>query len=141
MQKYTRRKARVSSQPASSAGEAIERMLVERKISAKINYEVLRDLDRTTTTASSSNTTTDTDTSGVTVAEDGGRHSVADVSGSGLSEGGQEGSAGPSGWSSGALLAPRSPLVTGRRDRLPSLQSRKRALPSLARATTALPHK
>jgi hypothetical protein len=27
-----------------SAGEAIERMLVERKISTKINYDVLRDL-------------------------------------------------------------------------------------------------
>ena len=30
--------------PALSAGEAIERMLVERKISTKINYDVLRDL-------------------------------------------------------------------------------------------------
>ena len=30
--------------PAMSAGEAIERMLVERKISTKINYDVLRDL-------------------------------------------------------------------------------------------------
>ena len=32
--------------PASSAGEAIERMLVEKKISSKINYDVLRDLDK-----------------------------------------------------------------------------------------------
>lgn len=33
-------------QPASTAGEAIERMLVEKKISSKINYDVLRDLDK-----------------------------------------------------------------------------------------------
>lgn len=40
------RNKRVKSQaaPALSAGEAIERMLVERKISTKINYDVLRDL-------------------------------------------------------------------------------------------------
>lgn len=36
----------MSNLPASSAGEAIERMLVEKKISTKINYEVLRGLDR-----------------------------------------------------------------------------------------------
>ncbi|EDO28578.1 predicted protein, partial [Nematostella vectensis] len=34
-----------NKQPASTAGEAIEKMLVERKISSKINYEVLRDLE------------------------------------------------------------------------------------------------
>ena len=33
-------------QPASTAGEAIERMLVEKRISSKINYDVLRDLDK-----------------------------------------------------------------------------------------------
>ena len=32
--------------PANSAGEAIERMLVEKKISSKINYDILKDLDR-----------------------------------------------------------------------------------------------
>ena len=32
--------------PATSAGEAIERMLVSKKISTKINYDVLRDLDK-----------------------------------------------------------------------------------------------
>ena len=31
---------------ASSAGEAIEKLLVEKKISSKINYDVLRDLNR-----------------------------------------------------------------------------------------------
>ena len=31
--------------PASTAGEAIEKMLVEKKISSKINYEVLRGLE------------------------------------------------------------------------------------------------
>ncbi|CAI8016913.1 Transcription factor IIIB 90 kDa subunit, partial [Geodia barretti] len=44
--KYNKRKTRVS-QPASTAGEAIERMLVERRISTKINYDVLKDLDKT----------------------------------------------------------------------------------------------
>ena len=38
------RKSKCQPLPASSAGEAIERMLVERKISTKINYDVLRDL-------------------------------------------------------------------------------------------------
>ena len=38
------RKAKTQVTPAMSAGEAIERMLVERKISTKINYDVLRDL-------------------------------------------------------------------------------------------------
>ena len=38
------RKSKCQALPASSAGEAIERMLVERKISTKINYDVLRDL-------------------------------------------------------------------------------------------------
>ena len=32
---------------AHSAGEAIEKMLQERKISSKINYDVLRDLKKT----------------------------------------------------------------------------------------------
>lgn len=32
--------------PAASAGEAIERMLVEKKLSTKINYEVLRKLEQ-----------------------------------------------------------------------------------------------
>ncbi|XP_071800924.1 transcription factor IIIB 90 kDa subunit-like isoform X2 [Asterias amurensis] len=32
---------------ASTAGEAIEKLLIEKKISSKINYEVLRDLNRT----------------------------------------------------------------------------------------------
>lgn len=41
-QRNKRTKSQVT--PAMSAGEAIERMLVERKISTKINYDVLRDL-------------------------------------------------------------------------------------------------
>ncbi len=48
---------------ASSAGEAIERMLVERRLSSKINYEVLKDLadgfatnDNSVATPSSSST-------------------------------------------------------------------------------------
>ena len=38
-------KKRVPTGPASTAGEAIEKMLVEKRISSKINYEVLRDLE------------------------------------------------------------------------------------------------
>ncbi len=45
MQRHNKRKQRAQHAPASSAGEAIERMLVEKKISSKLNYDVLRDLD------------------------------------------------------------------------------------------------
>ncbi|CAI8016912.1 hypothetical protein GBAR_LOCUS10329, partial [Geodia barretti] len=55
----------------------------------------------------------------------------------GLGEGGDEGVAGFSGCGS-LPVTPRSPLVPGRRDRLPSLQSRKRSLPSFARGSQAL---
>ena len=46
LQKYKKRKLTATSQPANSAGEAIERMLVEKRLSAKINYDVLKSLDR-----------------------------------------------------------------------------------------------
>lgn len=42
------RRTKTVSAPATTAGEAIERMLVERKISTKINYDVLRDLAKGT---------------------------------------------------------------------------------------------
>ena len=45
-QRVNRKKQKTPYQPASTAGEAIERMLVEKKISSKINYDVLRDLDK-----------------------------------------------------------------------------------------------
>ena len=124
------------SQPASTAGEAIERMLVERRISTKINYDVLKDLDKTMSSQGESSHQP-------TLVEEPGasRHSVAGVtsetSQGGLGEGGDEGAAGFSGWGS-PLVTPRSPLVPGRRDRLPSLQSRKRSLPSFARGSPAL---
>lgn len=38
-------KKKAQTGPANTAGEAIEKMLVEKKISSKINYEVLRDLE------------------------------------------------------------------------------------------------
>lgn len=38
-------KKRIPTGPANTAGEAIEKMLVEKRISSKINYEVLRDLE------------------------------------------------------------------------------------------------
>ena len=44
-QKRKSYKKRTPSGPASTAGEAIEKMLVEKRISLKINYEVLRDLE------------------------------------------------------------------------------------------------
>ena len=46
LQKTPKKKRKEPLCPASSAGEAIERMLVEKKISSKINYDVLRDLDK-----------------------------------------------------------------------------------------------
>ena len=103
-------------------------MLVERKISTKINYDVLKDLDKTT------GTQTDTSGSLTAVGEESGasRHPVA-----GVGEGGDEVTPGFSGWGS-PLVTPRAPLVSGRRDRLPSLQSRKRSLPSFARGSPTL---
>ena len=104
-------------------------MLVERKISAKINYDVLRDLDKTNTQGETSSAT------GAVVEDDGSeRHSVAVISESCVPGEGAE-SLGPSGW--GSL----SPRASGRMDRLPSLQTRKRSLPSFARPTTSLPSK
>lgn len=47
-----KRRAPRKKQPkteASSAGIAIEKMLQERKISSKINYDVLKDLNKTST--------------------------------------------------------------------------------------------
>jgi hypothetical protein len=41
--KKTRKKQQIQ---ASTAGEAIEKILQEKKISSKINYEVLKDLNR-----------------------------------------------------------------------------------------------
>lgn len=46
LQKNQKKKRKEQVCPASSAGEAIERMLVEKRISSKINYNVLRDLDK-----------------------------------------------------------------------------------------------
>ena len=46
MQRSRKKQKSQYTQPPTSAGEAIERMLVEKKISSKINYEVLRDLDK-----------------------------------------------------------------------------------------------
>ena len=43
LQKKKQRKPPIQ---ANSAGEAIEKLLVEKKISSKINYDVLRDLNR-----------------------------------------------------------------------------------------------
>ena len=45
LQKRKQYKKKVPTGPANTAGEAIEKMLVEKRISSKINYEVLRDLE------------------------------------------------------------------------------------------------
>jgi transcription factor IIIB subunit 2 len=128
--KYNKRKR--INQPASSAGEAIERMLVERKISAKINYDVLKDLDKPAVPL---------DNSGPTV-EDVTREAIAGITeklsaDSVLMEGLDLQTAGPSGLSSSnpTLITPRT--MPTRRGRLPSLQSRKRSLPSFASGTAA----
>lgn len=47
--------------PASSAGEAIEKILQEKKISSKINYDVLKSLNATTTPAAAVKTKTEED--------------------------------------------------------------------------------
>ena len=133
-QKYNKRKR--ISQPASSAGEAIERMLVERKISAKINYDVLKDLDKTITPVESTGPTVEDVTrqaiAGITeklntdLAHRGGVDDwVAEPNGSGSSD------------SSSTLKTPRSTLPTLGRGRLPSLHSRKRSLPSFASESTS----
>lgn len=41
--KVTKRKSQIG--PSNSAGEAIEKMLQEKKISSKINYDVLKSLN------------------------------------------------------------------------------------------------
>ncbi|KAK3751451.1 hypothetical protein QZH41_000748 [Actinostola sp. cb2023] len=48
--KKKRKQKSKKAQPAATAGEAIEKMLVEKKISSKINYEVLRDLETSQST-------------------------------------------------------------------------------------------
>ena len=42
---------------AQTAGEAIERMLQEKKISCKINYDVLKDLNKSGSSSGTQNTT------------------------------------------------------------------------------------
>ena len=107
-------------------------MLVERKISAKINYDVLKDLDKPAVPL---------DNSGPTV-EDVTREAIAGITeklsaDSVLMEGLDLQTAGPSGLSSSSptLITPRT--MPTRRGRLPSLQSRKRSLPSFASGTAA----
>ena len=110
-------------------------MLVERKISAKINYDVLKDLDKPTASV---------DSSGPTV-EDVTRHAIAGITeklstDSILMKGVDVQTAGPSSSSNFSSLSPT--MITPRtlptrRGRLPSLQSRKRSLPSFASGTPA----
>ncbi|KYN08285.1 Transcription factor IIIB 90 kDa subunit [Cyphomyrmex costatus] len=44
-EKKRRRTTKKCKMPANTAGEAIEKMLQEKKISSKINYEVLKNLN------------------------------------------------------------------------------------------------
>ena len=45
MQKKRAARKKASKTEANTAGEAIEKMLAEKKISSKINYDVLKDLN------------------------------------------------------------------------------------------------
>ena len=93
---------------ASNAGEAIERMLVEKRISSKINYDVLKDL---------------ADGFGANTGE------VASLTSS-HSHFKTDGSSSQGGESDGSLPPiSRTPLVA--RGRLPSLSVRKRTFSTL----------
>lgn len=115
-------------------------MLVERKISTKINYDVLKDLDKTTLPLNTNTSTIgdETSVSSVTEVTEDMPSSESDVS----RDDGQV--AGPSTaaavGSIQASMTTSSPYLPPRKDRLPSLQSRKRSLPSFARGAV-LPSK
>lgn len=51
--RFQRKKANIG--PSNSAGEAIEKMLQEKKISSKINYDVLKSLTAPSTTNAADN--------------------------------------------------------------------------------------
>ena len=106
------RKSKCQPLPASSAGEAIERMLVERKISTKINYDVLRDL---------------------TEGASGQPHSGLSESNS-LAVQCQDGQGMMSGGA--ALVIDRSPSTGGR---LPSITTRKRSMSSVTIGLSGVP--
>lgn len=121
-QRVNRRKQKAPYQPANTAGEAIERMLVEKRISSKINYDVLRDLDK----GLSSNGSTIAGTSTTMLQAD--EALTGDSSSTGLSS-----SAAVSPVTTGFTL----PLIikrssSGSSGRLPSLSTRKRTFTSLS---------
>lgn len=58
-EKKKRRPRRKPIGPSTSAGEAIEKMLQEKKISSKINYDILRTLTEGSVVGASSTTATD----------------------------------------------------------------------------------
>ena len=95
------RKMKAVAVPATSAGEAIERMLVERKISTKINYDVLRDLTKNLSDQGTAAVSTGSSTCVV----------ASHIASSG-----------------GSLNINRCPPITGR---LPSLTTRKRTFSAL----------
>ena len=106
-------------------------MLVERKISTKINYDVLKDLDKTTTTPVESSGPTVEDVTRDAIAELTERcNTAAEVVGERVDD---VQVAGPSGVDPTVI----TPRPSARRDRLPSLQSRKRSLPSFASGSAA----
>lgn len=106
---------------------------MERKISAKINYDVLKDLDKSVTPVESTGPTVEDVTrqaiAGITeklntdLAHRGGVDGQFDTS--------------DSSDSSSTLKTSRSTLPTLGRGRLPSLHSRKRSLPSFASESTS----
>ena len=148
LQKYRKRKL-AHNQPASSAGEAIERMLVERRISTKINYDVLKDLDKgfgllasTSEPSSEPSIESSSGPSGGLTVEEVTRQSIAryeerlNISPDSTLE---SFAAGPSGSadSNSVLTISRSPSSGS--GRLPSLQSRKRPFSPFGGGNTAVP--
>lgn len=102
---------------------------MERKISTKINYDVLKDLDRTTVPTESVGPTVE-DVTRSAIAEFAERHSTdEDVVGERVDN---VQAAGPSRVDPTVI----TPRLSSRRDRLPSLQTRKRSLPSFASGVT-----
>lgn len=94
---------------ASNAGEAIERMLVEKKISSKINYDVLKDLADGFTTITRESTDS---------------NSLSQLQSDPFMHQGE-----PEAKNSSLPPITRTPLVA--RGRLPSLSARKRTFSSL----------
>ena len=102
-------------QTYSNAGEAIGKMLVERKISTKINYDVLRDIEIDSNCLESSSSASHTQSSPEVVLDAAGANLVA---------------IGPQVMPVASSTGDLTITRTCAQNRLPSLSSRKRSVPS-----------